>query len=121
MGPKYRWVMFFCKVISFCEAHLVSRVPLDWHMFDSIVVFAPAGMDIEGLSDDDMNPPDVSGLNFDHLNLSSRLPVRSAVTINEHLPQDVPSLDDILQQPLQIPQSTGASPHFIRFNLVTTV
>ncbi|CAL8468059.1 g7598 [Coccomyxa elongata] len=68
------------------------------------------GMEIEGLSDDDMNPPDVAGLNFDHLNLSSRQPVRSAVTINEHLPQDVPSLDDILQQPLQIPQSTALPP-----------
>ncbi len=68
---------------------------------------APAGMEIEGLSDDNITPPDVAGLNFDHLNLSPRLPVRSAVTINEHMPQDVPSLEDILQQPLQIPQSTG--------------
>ena len=61
-------------------------------------------MEIEGLSDDDINSvPDISGLNFDHLNLSSRQPVRSAVTINEHLPQDMPTLDDILH----LPQSSG--------------
>lgn len=61
-------------------------------------------METEGLSDDDINSvPDISGLNFDHLNLSSRQPVRSAVTINEHLPQDMPTLDDILH----LPQSSG--------------
>ncbi len=63
-------------------------------------------MEIEGLSDDDVNNADVSGLNFDHLNLTSHQPVRSAVTINEHLPQELPTLDDILQ-PMHIPQSSG--------------
>ncbi|KAK9901681.1 hypothetical protein WJX75_008201 [Coccomyxa subellipsoidea] len=64
-------------------------------------------MEIEGLSDDDINSvPDISGLNFDHLNLSSRQPVRSAVTINEHLPQDMPTLDDILH----LPQSSAYPP-----------